>query len=53
MAVLSENSGFASSDTALVSYDLALRVVVPADFSVEPRALCQTSSCGLSTGEKG
>jgi hypothetical protein len=52
VVVLSEKSGFGSSDAALASDDLSLSVV-PVDCSVEPRALCQTSSSGLSTRGKG
>lgn len=47
--VLSENSGIGSTDAALVSAELSSSV--PGNSSVEPRALCQTSSSGLSTEE--
>jgi hypothetical protein len=53
VVALSENSGFGSSGAALISDDLSLPAVVPGDFSLEPRALCQTSSSGLSTMGKG
>jgi hypothetical protein len=53
VVALSETSSFGSSDAALISDEFSLSVVVPGDFSLEPRALCQTSSSGLSTMRKG